>query len=345
MQNGNFNAPSLPYGYSRTNGEITIVEEEAKIVRYIYNSYLNGVGMESIANILNQRINKSNKGFIWCKNTVRYILTNEKYTGNAIFQKFYTTNQFPYKQKENKGERDMYYTEDIMPPIISATTFETVQNLHKKIQHITGHNKGSAYTLSGKMKCSHCGSTYRRKIINGKVNWTCTKHNLNASLCISKPIAESLIKAAFTRMFNKLLTNYTELLIPAYKSLQELEAKQASTKDIIELRRNILYLKEQLRVIAELRTKGFLNDVKYNEQTTEINAKINKLNKEIQRLMQNSNNNSWEIQMLIEYFTNRENIMIEFESETFEFLTDKIIINNNLLEFHIIGGLKFTELI
>ena len=47
--------------------------------------------------------------------------------------------------------------------------------------------------------------------------------------------------------------------------------------------------------------------------------------------------------MLIDYFEKRDHIMIDFEAEAFEFLVDKIIVNGNSLEFHIMGGLKFIE--
>lgn len=50
--------------------------------------------MESIAKDLNRSVDKGGKCDIWCKNTVRYILTNEKYTGKAIFQKYYTPNAY-----------------------------------------------------------------------------------------------------------------------------------------------------------------------------------------------------------------------------------------------------------
>lgn len=95
MENGTFNPSQLPYGYERINGKILINESVAKIVNYIFSKYISGSGMESIAKELNKsQIDKDEKGYIWCKNTIRYILMNEKYTGKSIFQKFYTTDSF-----------------------------------------------------------------------------------------------------------------------------------------------------------------------------------------------------------------------------------------------------------
>lgn len=102
-------------------------------------------------------------------------------------------------------------------------------------------------------------------------------------------------------------------------------------------------LKEQLNVIASLRTKGFLNEAKYKEQSAEISNKISKLNKDLRLLSQSDDTALKDIEMLINYFEKREHIMIEFEPQAFEFLIDKIVVKDNILEFHIIGGLIFTE--
>ena len=113
--------------------------------------------------------------------------------------------------------------------------------------------------------------------------------------------------------------------------------------DIIEIRRSLLQLKEQLNVIASLRTKGFLNEAKYKEQSAEISNKISKLNKDLRLLSQSEDTTLKDMDMLIDYFEKCKHIMIEFEPQAFEFLIDKIVVKDNILEFHIIGGLIFTE--
>ena len=50
-----------------------------------------------------------------------------------------------------------------------------------------------------------------------------------------------------------------------------------------------------------------------------------------------------EIEILIDFFEKRKKIMIEFEPQAFEFLIDKIVVKDNILEFHMMGGLIFTE--
>ena len=79
-------------------------------------------------------------------------------------------------------------------------------------------------------------------------------------------------------------------------------------------------LKEQLNVIASLRTKGFLNEAKYKEQSAEISNKISKLNKDLRLLSQSDDTTLKDMDMLIDYFEKCKHIMIEFEPQAFEFL-------------------------
>jgi len=82
---------------------------------------------------------------------------------------------------------------------------------------------------------------------------------------------------------------------------------------------------------------------KFKEQSLEISNKIDKLNKDILLLSQSDDTALKQIEILIDYFEKREHIMIEFEPQAFDFLIDKIVVKDNILDFHIMGGLIFTE--
>lgn len=118
--------------------------------------------------------------------------------------------------------------------------------------------------------------------------------------------------------------------------------------NIMELHKEIAKLKEQVHVLARLKTKGFLDDVKYLEQTAELNAKVNKLQSELKKTshLDDEDETLDQIDMLIDYFEKKENPISEFDESAFENIVEKIVvINQNELEFHVIGELKFKELI
>ena len=197
------------------------------------------------------------------------------------------------------------------------------------------------------MICGNCGSIYRRKCANGKIYWVCSKHNFHAVECDSKLIAEHKIYNAFTVLYNKLRHNYKQILLPLQTALQELKIRRFNgNSNVMGIHKEIAKLREQSHVLARLKTKGFLDNAKYLEQTTELTAKINKLQSELKKLTRSDDEDETleQIEMLTDYFERRENPITEFEESAFESIVEKIVvINQNELEFHLIGGLKFIE--
>ena len=348
MQNGTYIASNQPYGYDKINGRLVINEEEAEIVRRIFNEYLSRFGLNSICRNLNaDGIIMGKSGIEWKKKAVRYILTNEKYIGDCLWQKSYTENVFPFKKPKNRGEADQYYVTDHHEPIISREIFETVQELLKKRGEEFGHTEFRKYPLTMKIQCGNCGKIFRRRSVNNKIYWVCRQHDFNAELCDLKGIEQNEFYDAFIRLFNKLLLNYKIILIPLQRSLQELKMKRHSGNlNIAEIHRSIIQLREQSHVISNLRTKGFLTEAKYQEQTAEIRRKIAKNQKDLKLLTRSDDDSEMleQIEMLIDFFESRNEIMTDFESEAFELMIEKIIVKEQkTLEFYLLGGLKLTE--
>ena len=278
---------------------------------------------------------------------VTYILTNEKYTGNTMFQKTYSGTTLPIQRYKNNGERNKYYAVNTHPAIVSQDDFDKVQALMSEKGEIFYKTEKQKCVLRKIMKCGQCGSTYIRKKSRDKYYWSCRKHDLKASECFSKRIPESDIYYAFIRICNKLISNYTQILIPLQTALQYLKLKKFSGQtQIMDVHKEIAKLREQTHVLARLKTKGFLDEAKYIEQTTELTAKINKLQAELKKLTRSDDEDETldQIDMLIDFFEKRENPMTEFEETAFESIVEKIVvIDQHELEFHLIGGLKFKE--
>ncbi len=119
-------------GYTKdANGKLVIVEEEAKIVRFIYDLYLKGYGCRKIKSYLEKNDIKTATGKSeWSTSTIDRILSNEKYIGTVLSQKSYVENCLTHKQVKNNGELPMYLMENNHEAIISKETFEEVQ--HRK---------------------------------------------------------------------------------------------------------------------------------------------------------------------------------------------------------------------
>ena len=109
MKDGTYIPAYLPYGYESINRRIQINEGQADVVQKIFSDFLVGRSTEQIAADL--RVNNipcKNGRAQWDSSSVRYILRNEKYTGNSKWQKYYTPSTFPFHCKINAGEAQCY---------------------------------------------------------------------------------------------------------------------------------------------------------------------------------------------------------------------------------------------
>ena len=346
MQNGTYQS-SLPYGFTRIDGKVEIVESEAEIVRQIFAWYLEGYGSTLIAHMLNDA-GISRKNYAWNDNIILKILQNERYIGNTVFQKSYATETVPFTRKKNEGELPMYHVTGVNAPIIPEDDFRNVQELLQK-RNILMNRKTvpHEYLFSGRLKCACCGFSYVHKPIKGLEYWVCQKHEKSVKLCPNKGIAQETVRQMFIQLFNKLYFCCDEILVPLLNSVEKVKMRKFSgSQQIIELQKKAVELKEQVHVLTTLRTKGFLSEEKYHEQTAGLNQKILQIQREIRKLMQSADEDETleQLGMLTDYFRKRESPMLFFEEEAFTFLIDRIVIKSSYeAEFHLPGGLKLTE--
>ena len=196
-------------GYEKgPDGTPVIVESEAKIIRKIYALFLAGCTFREIAaNLTAEKIPTPMGKTIWHTTTVKSILTNEKYAGNAILQKQYTVDFLTKKQKINEGEIPQYYVENSHPGIVSIATFELVQDEIRRREQYGKKISGSGL-FTGRIICGECGGLYGPKIWNSgskyrSVVWLCNNRYRQKGVvsCRTPHISEDGIKDAFMRTF------------------------------------------------------------------------------------------------------------------------------------------------
>jgi hypothetical protein len=297
MRTGDFMTPTAPYGY-RLNTEartLDIEPVEAEVVRRIFTAFLAGQGKKDISDMLNSEgIPKAKKAGQsentpekWHPSTVHYILTNISYTGDAIWQKYYTTDTIPFKTVINKGEMPRYHVQNSHLPIISHEDFDNTQRLLSKKR--TQFYKGSpaADTPLAKTVYCECGTLCRRKVIGGKTYWTCWSHDMRGKdTCPVRQVPEPSILAAFARMWDKLKRHSGEILTPLSEHLTLVtERRQRSNATLNEVNKELISLTEQVHVLESLKSKGYLEPALYRSQRGELDKKITVVRKAKNRLM------------------------------------------------------------
>ena len=156
---GYFLASRAPFGYNRIKVSDGVKDRPtlevdpvaAPIVKEIFESSRRGNGLMEICKELNGR-GITNKGRRWQKNVVHYLLTNEAYTGTAVWG---------VKSKDEKAQEPVR-VEDAWPALVSRETFDLVQQgLHERAPARQRPARvGSQYLLSSLLRCGVCGKPY-----------------------------------------------------------------------------------------------------------------------------------------------------------------------------------------
>ncbi|MCX7904157.1 MAG: recombinase family protein [Caloramator sp.] len=185
------------YGYRIEKGKIEINEDEAKIVRMIFDDYINGMGCTKIARKLREMGAEKIRGGKWNSERVVEILKNEKYTGNALLQKKFVKDHLTKTLVRNKGYLPKYYAEETHPAIIDLVTFQKAQEiLEERRLKYSPQEEGSNHLFSRRIICGICGKKYRRKINGKRVIWHCFSYlKYGKDACPSKQIPEDILNS------------------------------------------------------------------------------------------------------------------------------------------------------
>ncbi|WP_298637201.1 recombinase family protein [uncultured Megasphaera sp.] len=243
-------------GYDRgMDGNLIVNKKQAEIVKLIYRLYLSGYTFHSIAKELTERKIPTPAGCkIWRANTIRSILMNEKYKGDALLQKKITVDFLTKETKKNEGEVPQYYVEHNHEAIISPQVFDWVQEEIKRRRK--GKKRYSGVSIfSSKIKCGQCGGWYGAKVWHSTDKYRRTIYRCNDKFkrhCQTPHLTENEIKGAFIRAVNQLIENKEDILsnITMLKKRLTDIASLEKERDALELDLNMLTDQVQ-QLIAE----------------------------------------------------------------------------------------------
>lgn len=341
MMDGTYKNSSMPFGYDYVNGKLQINPEKAKIVRQIFDWYVSGIGMNEIAVRLNSLgVRKE----VWRHGTIRHILTNERYIGDSLLQKRFTTDTLPFKTVRNNGEREQYYISGTHEPIIEKSVFDNAQKILAERDKPSGFAKENS-PFSKKIFCGNCGNTFRRKTGKNHVSWVCRKHDELAENCNIRQIRETEFQNAFVRLWNKLQAHGKAILIPMLKQLEMLsEREKSDNAQLAELRKEISEIKQQTYLLTVLNSQGTLDGAYYTKRNQELDRKLLTAQKQLNASLDDKDSERLDnLRKLIRILEKAEPIT-EFDEIKFGQIVDKItVLSEKEIRFDLIGGIGFTE--
>ncbi len=352
FENGTFKIGCVPYGYNVKDGEMTINEDEAKWVRWIYAQALKGKASNAIATQLNDLGIPSRRSDHWTSTTIRGMLTNEKYVGACLFQKTYT--DFRFKRHNNHGERDQYFVEGHHPAIISQEEFDAVGALMEQRAREKGIKKRDSrymnrYPFTKKLICGECGATLKRHINStGSLRypvWVCKQHLENVDGCSQKAIRESDLEYAFMTMMNKLIFSRKELLHVLLDGVRG-ETHKNNLRRIEEIDRKLEKTVERAQTLTTIMTKGYIGPALFKKESNELAAESEALADEKERLIKSVTGNVQRTDDLSDLlrFVDRTDPSDSFDGALVdEFLDHATIHSRTDITFHLKCGLSLLE--
>ncbi|MBQ7580667.1 MAG: recombinase family protein [Clostridia bacterium] len=200
-------------GYRNVNGTLTVIPEEAELVKRIFDMYLSGMGIQSIANTLNREGVPTRLGAKFKYTGIHKMLRNEAYAGNLLLQKTFKDNHITKRTIINRGELPMYYVENAHEPIIPPETFKRVQDMiaqraEKYAPPAT--DIPLTYRFTSLITCAKCGKHFRRKLVRGKPVWICPTFNYEGkAACPAKQIPEEILEEITADMDMERFTGIT----------------------------------------------------------------------------------------------------------------------------------------
>ena len=246
-------------GYTKDReGNLVIDPEQAEVVKRIYREYLEGSSMDKIAKGLEKDGILTGAGKKkWWTSTINKILRNEKYIGDALLQKTYTTDFLNKTRVKNNGIVPQYYVENNHEAIIPKDIFLRVQEelVRRRVVKTSANGKKRSYScnhcFAQLVICGECGEMFRRIHWNNRgcksIVWRClSRLEATGQECHARTVNEKVLENVVVQAINKLLgdksTYQTQLQQNIAKVIRDAQKNTADGIDeqLLELQKELL---------------------------------------------------------------------------------------------------------
>lgn len=364
FKNGN-----VPIQYARLlgykkgeDGLPEIIPEEAETVRLIFRNYLDGLSLAQIQTLLKDRNIPTKRGDTsWQISTIKSILQNEKYTGDALLQKTYITDCITKKTRKNNGELPMYLVKNHHEPIISRADFNRAQeemarrsakrSIADKLTKTEQGKYSAKYALSELLICGECGTHYRRVTWTAKgfkeIKWRCiSRIQYGKKKCHNSPTME---ETALHKAIVSAINEFCEVKGDVVQILKESAAEvldpnlngsvQAAQQRIDELAHNIDEL-IKLATVPETAESAMSDIARFSEEMKMLREFIES-EKVKQMAVQKS---SSELDAILERIENENFTLTDYDDVAVRQLIEKVtVIDKNTITVMFKGGFEIRK--
>lgn len=333
----------LGYDYDTVTKSLSINEEGAEVVRYIFERYVAGAGSTMIARELNEKEIPTIKGNPWTSSSVMGIINNEKYKGDILLGKTFTVDPISKRRLENLGEEDRYYIHNHHEPIVSEELFERAQEIRNRRN---GNRKKGVtpgkrekfsrqYAFSCMLECGFCGGNLSRRRWHSsskykKTIWQCVKSTKNGKrFCPdSKGIPEQVIEDAFVQSYRMLCSDNKDVLDEFLNRVEKTLGENSIDDQIVKLQKNIGKVQLKRKKLLDNYLGGIVSQDIYEETDLDLKRDVTNLNAKLEYLQQQLDEEGSLKRRLADFkkALSENHVLEEFDRGIFESVIERVIV-------------------
>lgn len=290
------------WGYKKDHGRLVIVEEEAEIIREIFDMYVNQhLGMRVISRALGERGVKNSRNNDFAASTIRNIISNPKYKGYYCGNK---TQKYDYRRNARKyidpEEWVVYEDQENVPPIVSEELWERANRILNQrgtaIKEAAAGAYNNRYKYSGKIICMEHGTSYHHKIYKYKSGtkeaWQCKIYSEKGKSACSSPVIYSAeLDEVMKQVCRDLVANPSGIIHDLIKIYSDAAGQSAIESEMAKYKLEVNNLVQKKDKLLDLCIKDIISDDEFEKRNNAFNGQIEDAKRKIRQLEEDKEKN------------------------------------------------------
>ena len=282
IKNGHVLGNDKLWGYDKKDCVLTINEEEAQVVRRIFDLYANQqMGIRRISQTLYDEGFTSRKGNTFNVLTIRHILCNPKYKGWYCANKSQTVD-YRSKRKVFLDESEwVMYPDPSIPAIVSEELWDRANALYKRrSQQMMSHQSAAEfhnrYPYSGKIICEEHGTSFHRQVLRSskgeKEVWQCRVYRNRGRVACSAPqLRTTELDQIMAQIFDQLTQNKQAIIDAVVTVLQSVPDEHDYAQDIRHIEEDLSSIQAKKERLLEMSIEGVISTAEFKQRNDGFN--------------------------------------------------------------------------
>ncbi|MCI8537394.1 MAG: recombinase family protein, partial [Oscillospiraceae bacterium] len=295
IKNGHVLGNDKLWGYDKKDCVLTINEDEAQVVRRIFDLYANRqIGIRRISQTLYDEGFTSRKGNAFNVLTIRHILSNPKYKGWYCANKSQTMD-YRSKRKIFLDESEwVLYPDPSIPAIVSEELWDRANALYKRrSQQMMSHQSAAVfhnrYPYSGRIICEEHGTSFHRQVLKSakgeKEVWQCRVYrNRGRAACSAPQLRTTELDQIMAQIFDQMARNKQAIIDAVVTVLQSVPDEHDYTQDSRHIEEDLSAIQAKKDRLLEMSVEGAVTTAEFKQRNDGFNEQAKVLEERLAAL-------------------------------------------------------------